>query len=291
MSALDKTLFLSICGVSLSLAPLCARAQSSSQLPDAPAPVIFAENLAPGIHPSNLEAFAPDDPQQQKPAVDVTTGRPQREATWRSLPGDFLHDQKDLWTFPIRLAKGHSLLPTAIVVGGTIGLIYADPHDAPYFRNHQTNWDDFNDVFDPMITTSEVIALPTGLMTAGYIRHDDREVNTALLAAEAYGDSVVINLAMKAVTRRERPSDVASNGNFEDTFFNGGKSPLKGSSFPSGHATAVWSVATVVAERYRNRGKPWIPFLSYTLATAISFSRITEAAHFPSDVWLGASLG
>jgi len=234
----------------------------------------------------------PDDPgQAEKPPVDVTTGVPQREATWRSMPGDFLHDQKCLWTFPVRLAKGHYLLPTAIVVGGTVGLIFADPHTMPYFRNHQRNWDDANDVFDPLITTGEVIALPAALLTAGYIRHDDREVNTALLATEAYGDSVVVDLAMKAVTRRERPSDVPPNGNFEDTFFNGGKSPLKGSSFPSGHATAVWSVATVVAERDRHRSKPWVPVLSYTLATAISFSRITESAHFPSDVWLGASLG
>lgn len=229
--------------------------------------------------------------QEEKPPVDTTTGVPQREATWRSLPGDFLHDQKDLWTFPLKVARGRHLLPVAIVVGGTVGLIYADPHAMPYFRNHQNNWDDFNDVFDPLITTGEVIALPASLMAAGYIRHDDREVNTALLAAEAYGDSVVINLAMKAVTRRERPSDVPPHGNFEDTFFNGSKSPFKGSSFPSGHATAVWSVATIVAERYRHRGKPWVPFLSYTLATAISISRITEAAHFPSDVWLGASLG
>ncbi len=216
---------------------------------------------------------------------------PQREATWRSLPGDFLHDQKDIWTFPFQVMKGRHLLPVALVVGGTIGLIYADSHDMHYFVTHQKNWDDVNDVFDPVISTSEVIALPAGLLAAGYIRHDNREVNTAILATEAYGDSVIINLAIKAVTRRQRPSDVGANGTFEDTFFNGGKSPLKGSSFPSGHSTAVWSVATVVAERYRHRGKPWIPILSYTLATAISFSRITEAAHFPSDVWLGASLG
>jgi membrane-associated phospholipid phosphatase len=172
-----------------------------------------------------------------------------------------------------------------------VGLIFADSHDTPYFRTHQKNLDDVNDVFDPLITTGEVIALPAGLMAAGYIRHDNREVNTSLLAAEAYGDSVVINLAMKAVTRRERPSDIPLHGNYTDTFFNGSKSPLKGSSFPSGHATAVWSVATVVAERYRHRGKPWIPILSYTLAAAISASRITESAHFPSDVWLGAALG
>jgi membrane-associated phospholipid phosphatase len=250
----------------LAWTPNQSRAQDSKDLPDAPGQAV-------------------------KPMVDTTTGVPQREATWRSLPGDFLHDQKDLWTFPWRLAKGHHWVPTLIVVGGTVGLIYADPHDMPYFRRHQRNWDDANDVFDPMITTSEVIALPAGLLAAGYIRHDDREVNTALLAAEAYGDSVVINLAMKAVTRRLRPSDVPLNGDYSDTFFNGGKSPFKGSSFPSGHATAVWSVATVVAERYRHRGKPWIPILSYTLATAISASRITESAHFPSDVWLGAALG
>ena len=250
-------------------------AQDNLNLPDAPDAVLL-----------------PDDPgQSAKPPVDTTTGVPQREATWRSLPGDFLHDQKDLWTFPLRLAKGHDLVPTAIVLGGTIGLIYSDPHTMPYFRNHQKNWDDFNDVFDPMITTAEVIALPAGLMAAGYIRHDNREVNTSLLAAEAYGDSVVINLALKAITRRQRPSDVAPHGDYSNTFFNGGKSPFKGSSFPSGHATAVWSVATVVAERYRHRGKPWIPVLAYTLATAISISRITEAAHFPSDVWLGSSLG
>jgi len=274
--------FLVIAVCCLSLDHSVSLAQDKNSLPDDLDQALLAR--APAPEP-------PDLAQTAQPAVDTTTGEVQREATWRSLPGDFLHDQKDLWTFPLRLAKGHALVPTLVVVGGTIGLIYADPHDAPYFRNHQKNWDDFNDVFDPLITTGEVIALPAGLMAAGYIRHDNREVNTSLLAAEAYGDSVVINLAMKAVTRRERPSDVPLNGDYSDTFFNGGKSPFKGSSFPSGHSTAVWSVATVVAERYRHRGKPWIPVLSYTLATVISCSRITESAHFPSDVWLGSALG
>lgn len=272
------------CFCSFGFATVQLSAQTYTALPDAPRPAIFA--ALPASNP-----LPPDPEQTGKPSVDTTTGKPQREATWRSMPGDFLHDEKDLWTFPIRLAKGHYILPAALVLGGTAALIYTDPQTAPYFRNHQKNWDDVNDVFDPVISTSEVIALPASLLTAGYLRHDDREVNTALLATEAYGDSVIVNLAMKAVTRRERPSDVPGNGDFGDTFFNGNKSPLKGSAFPSGHATAVWSVATIVAERYRHRGKPWVPILAYTLATAISFSRITESAHFPSDVWLGASLG
>ena len=261
-----------------------ARAQEAGLLPDEPGYALLAALPKPGPRPA--------DPGQTEQSPAITPGSTlQREATWRSLPGDILHDQKGLWTFPLKVAKGHYLLPVAIVIGGTAGLIYADPHAMPYFRSHQKNLDDVNDVFDPMISTGEVIALPAGLLAAGYIRHDGREVSTALLATEAYTDSVVINLAIKAVTRRERPSDVPPNGNFEGTFFNGGKSPLKGSSFPSGHATAVWSVATVVAERYRHRGRPWVPVLAYTLATAISCSRITEMAHFPSEVWLGASLG
>ena len=288
-----KSLTLAICLVSIACTGSRCVAQNAADLPDAPLPEASTSS-AQVTTPADLfgsVASIDSAAQTEKPRVDSTTGVPQREATWRSMPGDFLHDQKDLWTFPVRLFKGHSVLPTAIVLGGTVGLIYADPHIMPYFRTHQQNWDKANDVFDPMITTGEVIALPAGLLTAGYIRHDDREVNTALLATEAYGDSVVINLAIKAITRRQRPSDVPPGGDFGNTFFNGGKSPLHGSSFPSGHSMAVWSVATVVAERYRRRGKPWIPILSYTLATAISFSRITEAAHFPSDVWLGASLG
>ena len=269
-------------------------AQSLSNLPDDPG--LAATSAVPErmvLPDSPARSAVLDDPgPTRRPAVDTTTGVAQREATWRSLPGDFLHDQKDIWwTFPKELAHGKHLLPVLAVVGGTAGLIYADPHMMPYFQTHQKNWDSFNDVFDPLITTGEVVLVPAGLMTAGYIRHDTREVNTALLAVEAYGDTVVVNLAIKAVTRRQRPADVAQGGDFTGTFFNGGKSPLKGSSFPSGHSTAVWAVTTVVAERYRHRGKPWIPVLCYTMATAISFSRISSMAHFPSDVFLGSALG
>jgi len=159
----------------------------------------------------------------------------------------------------------------------------------PYFQSHARNLDDINDVFDPLITSAEVIALPVSLMIAGYARHDPYQVSTALLAGEAYADSAVVDLAMKAITRRKRPSDVPPGGSFNDTFFAGGKSPFKGSSFPSGHAAGVFSVATVVASRYHHHW--WVPWVTYGFATAISFSRVTTSAHFPSDVFLGAALG
>ena len=255
--------------VSASLVLTCAlnqgRAQEYANLPDDPG--LTAKPAAEGL--ARDYANLPDDHgQTMKPAVDTTTGVPQREATWRSLPGDFLHDQKDIWwTFPKQLAHGRHWVPTLIVVGGTAGLIYADPHAMPYFQTHQRNWDDFNDVFDPMITTAEVITLPTGLITAGYIRHDDREVNTAILAAEAYADTVVVNLAIKAVTRRQRPADVAQNGSFTGTFFNGGKSPLRAAVSRRGtqQRCGQWrrwlpsAIGTGVSRGFRSCVIRWLP--------------------------------
>ena len=243
-----------------------------------------------GTVSQNNVADLPDSPSESPHyAKHAGDSAGEREVSWRSLPADFLHDQKGIWTFPVKLAKGEHWVPTMAITAGTAGLIVADPHVMPYFRSHAKNLDDLNDVFDPLITTGEVIAVPASLLVAGYIRHDDYQIDTALLAAEAYADSAVVDLAMKAITRRQRPADVPPGGDFHDTFFNGGKSPFKGSSFPSGHAAGVFSVATVVAERYHNH--KWVPFLAYGFAAAISFSRVTTQAHFPSDVFLGAALG
>jgi hypothetical protein len=235
-------------------------------------------------------ADLPDDPSQASRFSDDGSDSPsEREVSWRSLPKDFLHDQKDIWLFPGQLAKGRHWLPTLAIIGGTAGLIVADPHAMPYFRSHERNLDDINDVFDAPITSAEVIVLPASLLLAGYVRHDSYQTGTALLAGEAYADSAIVDLAIKAITRRERPSDVPPGQSFNNTFFNGGKSPFKGSAFPSGHAAGVFSVATVVASRYHHHR--WVPWALYGFATAISFSRVTTSAHFPSDVFLGAALG
>ncbi len=243
----------------------CGWAQDKGgNLPDAPAPAARSGD-------SGTESFSG------------------REVTWRSLPRDFLHDQKDIWLFPTQLARGRHWIPTLAVISGTAGLIVADPHVMPYFRDHAGNLDDLNDTFDAYISTGIVAAVPAALLGAGYIRHDQYQVSTAILAGEAYADSAVVNLAVKAITRRERPSDVPPGGDFHNTFFHGGQSPLHGSSFPSGHATGAFSVATVVAVRYSKHR--WVPWAMYGMATAISLSRITSSAHFPSDVFLGAAMG
>jgi hypothetical protein len=65
----------------------------------------------------------PDSPSHAREASGESADSPaNREVTWRSLPKDFLHDQKGIWvSFPAQLAKGHYWLPTLAVVGGTAG--------------------------------------------------------------------------------------------------------------------------------------------------------------------------
>src|SRR3984957_2401719 len=236
----------------------------SADLPDAPIPTADAQ------HASSASI---DD-------IDIS---------WKKLPRRILTDQKDIWLFPAQLARGHYWIPTLAVVGGTAALIATDPKTAPYFRKHSGNLDDMNDVFDGTITSAATAFVPLSLLAAGYVRQDSYQVNTSLLAGEAYVDSAIVDLAMKVITQRKRPYNIPPSGPFSDTFFNNGKSHFSEGSFPSGHAIGAFSIATVVANRYSHHR--WVPIAVYGLATAISLSRVTTSAHFPSDVFLGASLG
>ena len=213
----------------------------------------------------------------------------EREATLRTLPKNLLQDQKDLWLFPVKLAEGHHWLPSALIVGATAGLIATDPKIMPHFR--QTNaFSGFNSAFSGNTGAGVIAAVPAAFYVAGLIRKNSYDQSSALLAGEAVADDAVLMVVMKSITRRQRPDEIAVNGNYSDTFFQSHQSFLgTGSSFPSGHAMMSFSVATVFARRYRQHR--WVPYVAYGLASVISFSRVTTSAHFPSDVFLGAALG
>jgi membrane-associated phospholipid phosphatase len=213
----------------------------------------------------------------------------ERDVSWRTLSRNFLEDQKDIWLFPVQLAKGHQWIPTLSITGLTTGLIVADPNDVGYFRRTST-FNTFNKVFSGSITFAETAAVPVAFLLVGHFTHNSYAEKTALLAGEAYADTAVLDVVLKASTRRLRPSDIPPSGPFNDTFFNSHVSNVGiNSSFPSSHASAAFAVATVFAHRYRKHR--WVPYVAYGAASLISFSRVTNQAHFPSDVFLGAALG
>jgi membrane-associated phospholipid phosphatase len=219
----------------------------------------------------------------------TTTTAGERDVSWRTLPRNFLQDQKKIWLFPTQIAKDQHWLPTIGVTGVTAILIAADPHDAPYFRR-TGSFEGFNDAFSGRITGAGIALVPVAFLVGGHLRKDSYAEKTALLAGEAYANGAVMEIALKMTTRRLRPSDIPSTGNFSDTFFESHKSAIGiNTSFPSGHTTAAFAVATVFAHRYRQHR--WAPWVAYGAATAVGFSRVTLQSHFPSDVFLGAALG
>jgi membrane-associated phospholipid phosphatase len=212
-----------------------------------------------------------------------------RVGEWRKLPSNFVHDQKDMWLFPVKVAQGHYWLPTAIVTGATAALIATDPQTMPYFRQTDA-FQDTGHALDSKVSGGIIAAVPATFYVVSLLRKDSYGQATSLLAGEAVVDDTILMIVTKAIARRLRPTDIPINGKYSDTFFKSNNGPLgKGSSFPSGHAMMSFSVAAIFAHRYRQHR--WVPYVAYGVATAISFSRITTGAHFPSDVFFGAATG
>lgn len=90
-------------------------------------------------------------------------------------------------------------------------------------------------------------------------------------------ESVVVNAGMKSLFRRRRPRPI-------ETHPLPFRQPLT-SSFPSGHATAAFCAATLLAED--ERAAP----AYYGLATVVALSRIYTKIHHGSDVVGGVVIG
>jgi hypothetical protein len=211
-----------------------------------------------------------------------------RSVSLRQLPGNLLADQKDIWLFPTKLARGKHIWPTIAIVGITAGFVASDPYSAPPFRN-TTSFSGFNRVLSSTNTGAFIAAVPAAMYAIGWARKDSYAQQTALLAGEAFADGFLIDLPFKAITGRREPISYTGNGPYSDSFFQGTHNPLHSGGFYSLHTMGAMAVATVIARRYRSHR--WVPFVAYGLAGAISFSRVTRSDHFPADVFFGGAMG
>ena len=119
------------------------------------------------------------------------------------------------------------------------------------------------------------------LVAGGLLTKNPDMRDTGRDALEAALFANVFTGILKPVFGRERPRQ--SDG---ETIFHGFNNNYK--SFPSGHATTAWAVASVIAMRTDG----WIvPTVAYTLATLVSFNRVNDQAHFFGDVFAGAAIG
>ena len=135
-----------------------------------------------------------------------------------------------------------------------------------------------------------------GFYAYGLIFKTQKEKNTTALATQAYITAGAISFAAKYLAGEQRPYLTDPLTGKQGPIFHGPFYPFKKglsssdfSSFPSGHTTAAFAAATVYAMEYRD--KPLIPIISYSAATLIGLSRLTENKHWPTDVLVGAMLG
>jgi membrane-associated phospholipid phosphatase len=212
-----------------------------------------------------------------------------RPVSWTLLVPNILCDQKAIWLFPMKLNSERNWIPALSVVGATAGLVTVDPIEGRYF--HQTStFQGFNAVFTSNATTLGLVIAPVSLYVAGLVHRNARMQHTALLAGEAVADAEILTTVLKDVDKRVRPIAFQRQRNYWDSWFESKGSMLRGNgSFPSGHTIAAFSIATVVAHRYRTHR--WVPYVAYGMAGLVGFSRLSLSAHFASDVFVGAALG
>jgi len=184
-------------------------------------------------------------------------------------------DQKAIWTSPgrVRLIDADWLVPLGVFAGG---LLATDTEFSKHLSTSPSRLRRSNDFSNYGIAS--LAGASAGLYVWGHIAHDDHKRETGFLAAEAAIDSLAATYATKYAFERERPLQ----DDFRGRFWQGGDS------FPSEHAAAAWSIASVIAHEYPG---PLTSLFAYGLASGISASRVTAKQHFPTDVLVGSAVG
>jgi hypothetical protein len=164
------------------------------------------------------------------------------------------------------------LLPELGLLEASIGLAFADHHlqeDAVEHHpvtNGDTNNGDAADVALGVLATG----LGVGELIDGDGGHGLETLGESFLLVEG------TTQLLKAVVGRRRP---------------GHGSP---DSFPSGHTSFAFCMATFVARRDADLGDEWynnLGWFAYAPATYVGINRVEGNRHWPSDVAFGAFLG
>ncbi|MBK9985153.1 MAG: phosphatase PAP2 family protein [Saprospiraceae bacterium] len=212
-----------------------------------------------------------------------------------------LHNFGEQITAPIHF-KAKQWLITGSAIGVTAILIHQDNEINRWGRGLKEDHQWINKS-SPVITKfgAQYGALTVGTFgLVSAVFKNEKGVRTSLLATQSMITTGVWIQIIKQVTGRERPNASYYNtksggGSWYGPFASFDKSlSLKypGSafnSFASGHTAIAFSIATVFASQYNHT--PVIPILSYTAATMVGLSRLTENKHWSSDVFVGALLG
>lgn len=124
-------------------------------------------------------------------------------------------------------------------------------------------------------------AIEAGFYFGGEIFRNENAKACGLDALSAGIISVgLIEQPVKWLIGRNRPYQNNGRYSFDPFTFD--------ASFPSGHTTHAFMLATVISMHYP---KTWVKVTGYSVATLVAFDRINDDIHFTSDVITGAVIG
>ncbi|MEI8048439.1 MAG: phosphatase PAP2 family protein [Bacteroidota bacterium] len=197
----------------------------------------------------------------------------------------YWYDSRNFVISPAKWGKRQWIEFGAVTSFGVLAYTQ-DEQIQKYFVSHQSetasNFSKY--LFEPFGRFAPVII--GGFFLGGRLAKDNRLAGTSLTAAKALVVSSVCANIVKQLTHRHRPyqDEIPDHANWDGPF-----SDFEYNSFPSGHSTAAFSMATVFAMEYSET--IWIPVLAYTLATGTAVSRLYDNKHWASDVVIGSALG
>ena len=125
------------------------------------------------------------------------------------------------------------------------------------------------------------VATPFAMYTVGLIANDQVLKENALKTGISLAATTAITYAMKSSFHRQRPFFT-----YPDKIHASADS--KGYSFPSGHTSTAFSLATSLSLSYP---KWYVIVPSYTFAAATAYSRMYKGVHYPSDIVGGMIVG
>jgi len=126
------------------------------------------------------------------------------------------------------------------------------------------------------------IAAPVGFMAYGILSKNEYETDTGLLVGVSEIVSFGLGHGLKHIVKRDRPYVALANVHFSDAE---GGDPY---SFPSGHATSAFALATSLSLRYP---KPAVYIPLHLWALFVAYGRVYRGVHYPSDVLVGGIIG
>ena len=139
----------------------------------------------------------------------------------------------------------------------------------------------FGDLGDRLGNGKTLVLLSLVVLAVGYGFSHQPWKDAGRQSLLAHGLVAVVATFLKHAIGRPRPKFIDTS-NF--VFSSAGGSGWD--SFPSGHASAAFAVATVLAVKFPRARAPL-----FAVAVAIAVSRVIRGSHYPTDVVGGAALG